>query len=191
MLVAPLLFNSNKGLRGMFIPAVPLVVISSLLMVASLFNWWSLWAVFWPAILIGLGIGFVLAAIGMRTIELMIPAVIIGANGALFQFCALTGWWELWSILWTLEPIIIGTGLMIASAGKNRGMITAGLILSTISLAAFSLMSFILSGWVSVLGAILLMGLGGGLLLRGQWPQEKQPDIEFMQEKAPQEKLII
>ncbi len=63
----------------------------------------------WPFEL--LLIALLLAAIMGCTsnIWLLIPAGIVLGNGLLFAFYSLTGWWELWSFLWPLELILIGS----------------------------------------------------------------------------------
>lgn len=184
-LVSMPILMPQPGFKPLFIPGVTVLVTGSLLLWSSLFNWWGVWATFWPLLIIGLAIGFAMTAVSMRIIWFMIPATIIGLNGLIFQFCTLTGWWHSWSILWTLEPLIVGMGLLIASSGHRRGLINVGLILATISLATFSLMSFLLSGWVSFVGAFALIAGGLILLVRGR----TAPDLILVDEKSPKEKL--
>lgn len=192
MLLAPFMWHNNSGLKGLFIPGFPLLTISAMLLASSVFNWWGVWAIFWPAILVALALGFATSAVFMRNIWLLIPAVIIGTNGLMFQFCALTGWWEAWAIFWTIEPLAVGLALLITSAGHRRELITAGLILSAISFVLFSIMSLALSGWVSILGASLLIFTGTALLLKGrrsssQWKAISTGDEEIL----PKEKVEL
>lgn len=187
MLFSPFIWRENAGLKGILIPAFPLVTISTMLLVSSLFNWWGMWAIFWPTILVALALGFLSAAVFMRNVWLLIPATIIGGNGLLFLFSSLTGWWGTWAILWTLEPLIVGLALLIASAGHRRELITAGLILSSISFIFFSIMTLALSGWVSVLGAVLLIVCGTGLLFSGRFIRRDALPAE----KSPKEKLLV
>lgn len=179
---APVLFPRQRGLRGLFIPGFPILVTSSLLLLSSLFNIWGIWAYFWPLIIIGLAVGFLVSAVFMRNIWLMIPAIIVGMNGLIFQFCTVTGLWELWSILWVLEPLSVGLALLVASAGVRPKMVWAGLIVCLISVGLFSLMSLVLSGWVSMIGALLLIVAGVGFILRGRSPMP-------LKEKSPEEVL--
>ena len=143
----------------------------------------GIWDYLWPMVIIGLSLGFFATSIFMGNIWFMIPAIIIGVNGLIFQFCAITGLWDLWAILWTMEPLSVGLALMVASAGKRPGLMKAGLIVSTIAAVFFSLMSFVLSGWVSVVGAGLLIVAGAGLLAGGRGPV-------LLHEKSPDEKLV-
>jgi hypothetical protein len=104
-------------------------------------------------------------------------------NGLIFQFCAITGLWDWWSILWTLEPFSVGLALLAASGGTHPRLIRAGLILCVAAVGFFSLMSFVLSGWVSVVGAVLLILAGAGLIAHGRTPL-------VLKEKSPDEKLV-
>lgn len=183
LVAVPFIFMERRGLKALFIPGLPILVISSLLLWGSIFNAWGIWDYLWPMVILGLALGFAATAVFMRNIWFMIPAIIIGANGLIFQFCAITGLWDLWAILWTVEPLSVGLALMVASAGKRPGLMKAGLIVSTIAAVFFSMMSFILSGWVSVVGAALLIVTGVGLLARSRGPV-------LLHEKSPDEKLV-
>jgi hypothetical protein len=183
LVAVPFIFMERRGLKALFIPGLPILVISSLLLWGSVFNAWGIWDYLWPMVILGLALGFAATSVFMRNIWFMIPAIIIGANGLIFQFCAITGLWDLWAILWTVEPLSVGLALMVASAGKRPKLMQAGLIVSTIAAVFFSMMSFILSGWVSVVGAALLIVTGVGLLARSRGPV-------LLYEKSPDEKLV-
>jgi hypothetical protein len=100
----------------------------------------------------------------------------------LFQFCALTGLWEAWSVMWTLEPLAVGVALILTSGGR-RGMIVAGLVVSAVAVALFSMMGMLLTSWMGTVGAILLIVAGGVLIRNGR------SDIP-LPEKSPKEKLV-
>ena len=180
---APFVFIEQRGLKFLFIPGFPILVTSSLLFLSSVFNIWGMWEHFWPLIVIGLAVGFLATSVFVGNIWLMIPAIIIGINGLIFQFCALTGLWELWAILWTAEPLAVGLALLVASGGKRPRLIGSGLFLCLVAVGSFSLMSFVLSGWVSVVGAVLLIAAGAGLVAHGRLSP-------MLPEKAPKEKLV-
>lgn len=179
----PFLFMDRRGLKTFFIPGLPILVVSMLLLWGSIFNAWGIWDYFWPMVIVGLALGFFATAVFMRNIWFMIPAIIIGVNGLIFQFCAITGLWDLWAILWTAEPLSVGLALIVASAGKRPKLMKAGLIVCTIAGVFFSFMSFVLSGWVSIVGAALLIVTGVGLLARSRNPI-------LLEEKVPEEKLV-
>jgi hypothetical protein len=162
--VPPFLVHGNRGLGGLFIPGVLILVTGGILLLASVLNVWSIWAWLWPMELLALALGFVMAAVYMRVVELLIPATIIGINGLVFQFCAFTGLWGWWSVLWTVEPLAVGLALLLVGVRKNSsGMLTAGTILCSIAAAGFLLMVAILAGgWLFRLvgpGLIILAGL--------------------------------
>jgi membrane protein YdbS with pleckstrin-like domain len=148
----------------------------------SIFRIWGIWEYLWPLVVLALAIGFLVTAVFVRNRWLMIPAIIIGMNGLIFQFCAITGLWDWWSILWTLEPFSVGLALLAASGGTRPRLIRAGLIVCVTAVGFFSLMSFVLSGWVSVVGAVLLILAGAGLIAQGRAPL-------VLKEKSPDEKL--
>ena len=91
----------------------------------------------------------------------------IGANGLLMQYCALTGNWSIWAVLWSIEPLSVGLALLLVNIQKHRpGLLIAGLILCTIAGFAALGMSYIIPGygWVNLMGPGILL-LAGLLLL--------------------------
>lgn len=172
----PLLLRDRRGLGGLFIPGTPILATGAILLFASVFHWWGAWSWLWPLEVLSLAAGFALAAIHMRVIWLLIPAFLIGANGLLFQFCAITGMWEVWAVMWTIEPLALGLSfLLIGSLRKLPGLTTAGIMLCSIGGVAIFGMSAILSvtwvaSWLWMLrfvapAALVLFGVG--LLLWG------------------------
>jgi hypothetical protein len=169
----PFLYRKRRGLGGLFIPGVPILVTGCLLLFASALNWWGVWAWLWPLEVLGVAAGFALAALWLRVIWLLIPAMIIGANGLLFQFCAVTGLWQVWAVMWAIEPLSVGLSLLLIGAIKRRsGLMTAGVLLCGIGGAAVVGMSAIVSAswlaaWLWIARAVLplSMVLAGVLLL--------------------------
>ncbi|MBN1579824.1 MAG: hypothetical protein JXA89_03915 [Anaerolineae bacterium] len=174
-ILPPLLVRNRRGLGGLFIPGIPILTTGAILTFASVFNWWSAWEWLWPLEVLSVAAGFIAAAAYMRVIWLCIPAFIIGANGLLFQFCAITGLWDVWAVMWTIEPLSIGLALLFIGARKKRpGLLLAGLILCTLSgvgligMMAIVSMSAMFAGWwlFRLAGPALLIFLGV-LLLAG------------------------
>ena len=164
----PFIFSKVSGLGGLFIPGVPVLTTGLLLFAASMSNNWHIWAYWWPMEVIGAALGFVLAGIFLRVVWLMIPASIIGINGLILQFCALTGLWEAWAVLWTLEFAAVGLPLLFIGIGRKiDGVRLAGIILCSISAVTFAAMSTLLrSMWVfGVIGSGLVLLLGVYLIL--------------------------
>ncbi len=168
--VPPFLVRGKRGLGALFIPGMPILTTGGILLLASVTNAWHVWGWLWPMELISLGMGFLFATIYMRNIWLLIPATIIGLNGMVFQFCAITGLWHWWSVLWVIEPLSVGLPLLLIGARRNiRGLTIAGLILSGIAAALFMLMLLVLGAWwpIALLGPGLLILGGLGVLAWG------------------------
>lgn len=172
----PLLARGRRGLGGMFIPGLPVLTTGAILLFASVFPRWNLWRWLWPWEVIGAALGLAFAAFWMRVPWLLFPAIIVGANGLLLQFCAITGWWQVWAVLWVIEPLAVGVALLVidpakASAGRRK----AGIILCALavlglglSFAGAFLSAFIPVWWVWRWIVALSLILAGVWLLLGQ-----------------------
>jgi hypothetical protein len=145
-------------------PGIPTLTTGMLLFVASVTGNWSIWAYLWPLEVISVGIGFVLMAIFLKVPWLMIPASIVGLTGLVLQFCAITGWWSSWAVLWTVEPLAVGLPLLVIGLIKKiEGVKLAGIILCGLAGLAFAAMSTVLvtSLWITrLIGPALVLGLG-------------------------------
>lgn len=122
--VPPLLVRAHRGLGGLFIPGTPILVTGSILLFASVFDAWEAWAWLWPLEVLALAVGFLLAAIYVRTVWLLVPAVCIGVPGLMFLLCAFTGWWGLWGVLWR-----IGVLRWVVEVGVPAALILVGFLL--------------------------------------------------------------
>lgn len=151
LVITPALFNANrtsgKNRRGwLYLLGVPILTTGVILLFASVFQWWAAWSWLWPLEVIAVALGFLLAALTMRVTGLFVPAIIIGANGLILQFCALTGWWGAWAVLWSVEPVAVGLALLaLNTRSKSTALMTAGLVLCAIGALGF-MQSF---AWVS------------------------------------------
>jgi len=187
----PLLLSRKRGLGGLFIPGLPMLTTGAILLFASVFNRWHAWEWLWPLEVISLALGFLFAALYMRVIWLLIPAIIIGANGLLFQFCALTGLWRAWSVLWTVEPLSVGLALLAVNLKRpSAKLLTAGIILCVIaafgfvgSVAIFSFSTFLPLWWLMKWGlAITLIVLGIGSLI---WALSRRAPVQELTRDLP------
>jgi hypothetical protein len=144
-LTAPGFFGmSRRGLGAFFIPGIPVLTTGGILLYASLTRHWGIWAEAWPLEVLAVALGFALSAIFMRVAALAIPAFIIGLNGLLLGFCAVTGLWQAWAILWPIEPLSVGLGLIVLSiVNKSAGVKLAATILFTIAGLGFFITAFI------------------------------------------------
>jgi hypothetical protein len=139
LVVPPLLVRGRRGLGGLFIPGVPILTSGAILLFASVFDAWRAWEWLWPLEILALAVGYLLAAIYMRVIWLLIPAAFFGVAGAPLQFCALTGWWGLWGVLWRVgvlrwvveigaPAVLVLVGLSILIGGIVRRPRAVGLV---------------------------------------------------------------
>ncbi len=164
----PFLFAHIRGLSGLFMPGIPTLVTGLILFFASVTGHWGVWAVLWPLEVLSVALGFVMMAVFLRVPWLMIPASIVGLTGLVLQFCAATGLWASWAVLWTVEPFAVGLPLLvIGTVKKIEGVKLAGIILAGFAAVAFAAMSTLLAdfGWITgVVGPILVLALGGWLI---------------------------
>ena len=171
---------TRRGLGSFFIPGILVLTTGGLLMAASLSNHWGIWAQLWPLEVIGLALGFALAAFFMRLPALAIPAFILGINGLVLAFCSLTGLWQAWLLLWPVEPLSVGLGLLVlALFNKSTGTRSAAMILFMVAGAGFFITSLVSVFNTTILkfAAPLMLILTGGLLagLSFFWPKHAGP----------------
>jgi hypothetical protein len=161
--------RSHRGWGALFVPGMPILTTGAILLVANTFNWWRVWEWLWPQEVLALALGFLFTAIYMRLIWLLIPAIIVGLNGVVFQFCALTGLWEAWAVLWAIEPLAVGFSLLAVGARvRSSRLLKAGLIVCGLAGAGLIGMTVILSVatfwpglWlVNLLGPIVVILIG-------------------------------
>ena len=161
--VSPLLARGRRGLGGLFIPGVPILTTGGILLYASVLDAWHAWEWLWPLEILAIAMGFLLAAIYMRSIWLLFPAIIVGANGALLQFCALTGLWESWAVLWPVEPLAVGLAFLIVNLRRrSKGLFIAGMIMCVIAAVGLIGMTAVFPRWVLInaLGPAVLLLVG-------------------------------
>lgn len=178
---------TKRGFGSFFIPGIPVLTTGIILLVASLLHRWDVWAIAWPLEVLGVALGFTLAAIFMRVPALAIPAIIIGANGLLLAFCNLTGLWQAWALLWPIEPLSIGLGLLVlAFFNKSHGTRVAAVVLFIIAGAGFFIMSFISVFNYSILrfSAPLMLIITGVILAALSFFKRGEQPVPVQQEPA-------
>jgi hypothetical protein len=160
----PFLFPRQRGLSGLFVPGLPTLITGMLLFVGSVTGYWSIWAYLWPLEVLSVAAAFVLMAFYLKVPWLMIPASVLGFTGLVLQFCAATGFWSSWAVLWTVEPFAVGLPLLlIGISRKSEGVKLAGIILCGLAGLAFAAMSTFLvtSLWITrLVGPVVVLGLG-------------------------------
>ena len=184
--VPPALVRGKRGLGALFIPGMPILATGVILLLSSVFRWWDMWAMLWPLEILALAAGFLIAAIYMQVIGLIIPAVVLGLNGLLFQFCAITGLWEVWAVLWAIVPLSLGLALLaVYLKQRSPGLLVAGLALcafaglGAVGSLAITVLSAIFPIWWlwQWMGPVTLILLGGGLLVYGLTRLSQAPPL--------------
>jgi hypothetical protein len=180
---------SRRGFGSFFIPGIPILTTGGILLYASLTNHWNVWSVAWPLEILGLALGFALATIFMHVPALAIPAYIIGINGAMLAFCAVTGLWQSWAILWPIEFLAVGLGLLtLGLANHSAGVKTAASILFSIAGGGFFISTFVSTFNNTVLKfAVPVMLLVTGVLLTGTFLLNKSPEAPAIAEQPMQD----
>ena len=167
----------RPGFGTLFIPALPVLTTGAILFFASLTNYYQVWAIAWPLVILSLALGFVLAALATRIVWLGIPAIMIGVNGAMLAFCAWTGLWSAWAVLWPIEPAAVGLVILLTGV-KVRSWLVAGigfLFFEAAWMGVFTMVGArILGSWAfRLMGPGLLIVSGGALLLWALLGQQK------------------
>lgn len=116
----------------------PTVTTGIVLLISSVLNWWRVWSILWPLEVISVALACLWAALRTKAKWLIVPAILIGANGLVLQFCAATGWWGAWSVLWTVEPVAIGIALLAINVRRpSAGLLTTGLVFCAVGALGF------------------------------------------------------
>jgi len=164
--VPPILVRGRPGLGLLFIPGVPILTTGAILLLASVLNWWKVWEWLWPQEILALALGFAFAAAYTRKIWLAAPAIIIGLNGLVFQFCAVTGLWEAWAVLWVIEPLSVGLALLVVGVLKHStGLVVSGLAVCGLAGLALIGMTAILAAGALWPGWWLVNLIGPGIII--------------------------
>ena len=186
--IPPVIFPQQRGLGGLFIPGLPVLMTGVILFLCSVTGQWHWWAVLWPLEVISVGLGFVLAAIFLRVVWLMIPASIVGMVGLVLQFCAATGLWGSWAVLWTVVPFSVGLPLLLIGMSKrSEGVKLAGIILCGFAGLCFAAMSSILvtSLWITrLVGPVIVLVLGILMVVSALYKPAAKPAAAFAAKAA-------
>lgn len=163
-IAAPLANPQRRSLGGLFIPGLPILAAGGITLLAALMPWWPIWARLWPVVLLALAAGFICLALHLRIIWIVIPAIFIGLNGLALQFCAFTGLWSAWSVLWAVEPLGVGlTLLLTARQTRSTAVLIVGLVFCAFSgVMLVGLMVFVPGLWrlASFMSASIFVLLG-------------------------------
>ncbi len=164
--VTPLVSTQPRSLGGLFIPGLPLLATGLITFLAALLPWGHVWGRLWPMVVLALAAAFVCLALYQRVVWILVPAIFIGLNGLVLQFCAVTGLWSAWAVLWAVEPLAVGfTLLLTATQTRSTPVLVVGLCFCAFSTIAMGGMLVLVSGlWrlagVFSAGSLIVLGLG-------------------------------
>ena len=189
LIISGFLGFARRGFGSFFIPGIPVLTTGAILLYASVTNHWDVWAVAWTLEVLALALGFALAAFFMRVPGLAIPAFIVGVNGLMLAFCAVTRLWQSWAILWPIEFLAVGLGLLaLGIANGSAGVKTAASILFTIAGGGFFISTFISAFNKGILKfAVPVMLLFTGILLMATFLMQKSPEAPVITEQPVQD----
>jgi serine/threonine protein kinase len=144
----------RQSVRKAVLLSVVGVVIANMLMLwlSGIFGW-KVFGHTWPMELIVVGILLAALMSSLPSAWLLIPAGIVLGNGLLFSYYALTGYWQHWTFLWPLEPLLVALSIIAPFLLNQRG--AAGLWLTrriANTLIVLSGFAFVLSLIIAILG---------------------------------------
>jgi serine/threonine protein kinase len=82
------------------------VVNMTLIWLSGIFGW-KMFGRGWPMEILAVGVLLAALMAALANPWMIIPAGIVMGNGILFSYYAMTGWWNQWTVLWPLEPILV------------------------------------------------------------------------------------
>ena len=117
----------------------------------------------WPWIVIAIGCGLLFLGLVVGSVDMAVPAFVVGGIGGILLYQNSTGNWQSWAYVWTLIPGFVGMGTIVESMLKSNWKgFREGIRLIFISSVMFVIFSAFLGG-PSLLGQwwpVLLILLG-------------------------------
>ncbi|MDI7275321.1 MAG: hypothetical protein QME94_05035 [Anaerolineae bacterium] len=132
------------------------------------------WAQLWPGVLALAALAFYLPVLvwwgQRRTLSgMVVPGTILLVNALIFFYNALTGDWNAWAYLWSLEPVALALGLLFlwVIGPRQEGLLVAAAALGGVGLLCFAIFGTIFGhGIARLVAPIVLIGLGLIFLIR-------------------------
>lgn len=131
----------------------------------------------WPVFVLAPGLVFLGIVFNTRgpVSGLAIPGMLITGTGALLFIQNLTGYWQSWAYVWTLEGVFLGMGFMLMGLRmEDSGMYNMGRAWVQISLVIFAVFAFFFEVIIGIgelkgpLAALVLIVAGALLLFRSR-----------------------
>lgn len=181
-IMPPFFFPKIRGLAGLMIPGFPALTTGLILLICNMTGNWGLWSILWPLEVIAVGLAFVFMAIWMRIIWLLIPAFLVGFNGLVLGFCALTHLWSAWAVLWVIEPLALGLAFLIIGLTQHyRTLAIVGAGFCAFAGLGVAASSFVIVSnfWlVQMIGPVFVMAMGVLMLVLGFSTRGKKAELE-------------
>ncbi len=134
----------------------------------------------WPAILLLLGLGFILAFVSARKLPgLLMPGAILVVSSIPFFICTFSGDWFRMASLWPIFifSVSIGLFLMYFLGSKHKGLRSAALILLGVGV-----LSFLIFNYIRFIFPILFIAAGLILVFIGLASKQKKQTHHFQSE---------
>ncbi len=147
-----------------------LLIVLGILFLGPTFGLFTL-KVIWPAVLLLIGIGFVLTyAAAPKLVGLLMPASVLIISSIPFFICTFTGDWYRMAALWPMFifSVSVGLFLMYFLGTKNKGLRSAALIL-----LLFGVVSFLIFSYVRFIFPFLFLAAGLILVFIGLSSKKK------------------
>jgi hypothetical protein len=107
-------------------------------------------------------------------------------NGLMFIFCTVTGLWQSWAILWPLEFLAVGLGLLVLGiANQSAGVKTAASVLFTVAGGGFFITAFLSifnNNAIMKFAVPVMLLVTGGLLTATYLLQQKSPETPAIEQ---------
>jgi hypothetical protein len=185
---------------SMFIAGVILMGLGGLFLIAQVLGG-SFWSYFWPYLIIGVGLTFLVALVtsGRGAGGLAIPGSVVTTVGIILFFQNAFGWWESWAFAWTFIVIAVGIGIYTmgiwnqSEKAKRNGLNIAGIgVVLLFVFGAFFGLGFSFLGFsfaARVIWPLVMIGIGAFLVIRWSMALKQRPSNAIEESSIPESSL--
>jgi serine/threonine protein kinase len=112
------------NVQGAVLWSVAGIIIANMLMLwlSGIFGW-KVFGNIWPLELVVVGALLIALMSALPSVWLLIPGGIVLGNGFLFLYYAFSGYWQNWTFLWPLEPILVAGSIIAPFLLNHRGQV--------------------------------------------------------------------
>jgi serine/threonine protein kinase len=125
-----------------------------MLWVSGIFGW-DVFGHTWPMELVAVGVLLAALMAALANPWMLIPAGLVMGNGFLLSYYALSGWWQHWTFLWPIEPLLVAScivaGILLGKQDQRGRWLARRIGIFLIILAALVfIISLIIGAAVSI-----------------------------------------